>query len=73
MEEKNIRTNNYSTCIYLFRYIPSVEENVSFSLLALTPLLWHCVKYPRGQSHFSQKMSTLQSIPSFDAKHMKKL
>ena len=33
----------------------SIEKNVYFSLLAPIPLLWHSVKWPRGQSHFSQK------------------
>ena len=40
MEQKN----NYSILICLFRYISSVEKSVSFGLLALIPLLWHCVK-----------------------------
>ena len=43
MNQKNTKTNNYSIFIYLFRYLSSVKENVSFSLLALKPLLWHSV------------------------------
>ena len=55
MEQKNTKANNYSIYIHLFRYIPSVEKDASFSLQALKPLLWHCVKWPVGQSYFSQK------------------
>ena len=44
MEQTNTKANNYSIIIYLFRYIPSVKKDASFSLLALIPLLWHCVK-----------------------------
>ena len=44
MEQKNTKANNYSFFIYLFRYISSVEKDASFSLLALIPLFWHCVK-----------------------------
>ena len=55
MQHKNTKENNYSIFIYMFRYMSSVEKNVYFSLLAPIPLLWHSVKWPRGQSHFSQK------------------
>ena len=58
--------------IYLFRYIPSVEKDASFSLLTLIPLLWHYVNELGGQSHFSQKTCP-QSILSFDVKQMNKL
>ena len=44
IQHKNTKANNYSIVIYLFRYMPSVEKNVYFSLLALIPLLWHSVK-----------------------------
>ena len=44
MEQKNTKANNYSIFIYLFRCISSVEKDDSFSLLALIPLLCHCVK-----------------------------
>ena len=66
MEQKNIKAKNYSFFIYLFRYVSSNEKDVSFSVLALIPLLRHCVKKPRGQRHISQKQC-LQSIPSLDA------
>ena len=72
IEQTNTKANNYSVFSYLFKYISSVENDASFSFLAQLPLLWHYVKYPRGQSHFSQK-KCLQSIPSFDAKHMNEL
>ena len=55
IEQMNTKATNYSVFSYLFRYISSVENDGSFSFLAQLPLLWHCVKYPRGQSHFSQK------------------
>ena len=44
IEQTNTKANNYLIFIYLLRYISSVEKDDSFSLLALLPLLWHCVK-----------------------------
>ena len=44
MGQKNIKANNYSIFMYLFWYISSVEKDASFSLLALIPLLFYCVK-----------------------------
>ena len=55
MEQKNTETNNHSTFIYLFRYISSIEKYVFFSLLALIPLLWRCIKYPGRESLFFRK------------------
>ena len=39
MQYKNTKANNYSSFIYLFRYMPSVEKHVYFKLLAPIPLM----------------------------------
>ena len=43
-ETKEHQSKQPFNFFYLFRYISSVEKDASFNLLALIPLLWHCVK-----------------------------
>ena len=62
MGKKNTKANNFSIFIDLFRYIPSDEKDGSFSLLALIPLLWHCVKWPGAKDIFRKNVSTECSI-----------
>ena len=71
MGQKNIKANNYSIFIYLFRYISSVENDASFSLLALKPCCGPVSSSLGVKVIFRKKC--LQSIPSFDAKHMNKM
>ena len=52
MQHKNIKENNYSFFICLFRYMSSNKKNIYFSLLAPIPLLWHCVSSPGVKSIF---------------------